>query len=663
MTLRISQFVVLCGLSLLAAPGVTLAQVPQYQSPLSLPSAHQAPQLPTPAAITPNGRVVEDVVVRVNDQIISRSDIERSQEQLAQELQQTQATPAEAAERQKNLLRDLIDKQLLLSKGKELDINPDAEVTRRLNEIRKQYKLDTMEDLEKAARSQGVSFEDFKEGIREGVITQSVIRDEVSRTLRPPTKTQEQAYYEAHKEEFTQPEQVRLSEILVATPENPTDAQVAEAKAKADDIETKLKAGTSFEDLAKQNSSGQTASQGGDLGLFKRGALAKVLEDQTFVLKAGETTAPIRTRQGFVLLKVTDHIASGVPTLQQVEPQIQDAMYGEQMQPKLREYLTKQREEAYIDIKPGFVDSGASPKESKPVFTAYAPPAPKKKKVVDKKRFDRGGRFSAARVGKNAPEAETPAPVAPATATAPTPAPAGAAATPAAPVQAAASKPAKPSAKASNKPGTPVKASVSKPKKPKREKIRFGQAPRNSLPAGKEETATGTDVGAGAASAAVTPGGTMEAGREAAPGTAIAPIGTQYSASADTDPLGPQAAPAKKTRYSYRAKTIHIEKEQKKKTKEDEKLAATPTPITAEEKAAAAQQAAPLGLNGDTAKKPKKVKVKGAPKERLQDKSKPASGNATPSDSTTLPPPNAPTPGVTAPSPVPPTPAPMPPTN
>ena len=111
-------------------------------------------------------------------------------------------------------------------------------------------------------------------------------------------------------------------------------------------------------------------------------------------LQAGGITAPIRTRQGFVILKVTDHQEAGVPPLKDIEPQIQEAMYMQAMQPALRAYLTKLREEAYIDIKPGFVDSGASPRQTKPVFSAYAPPAPKKKKVQQKQRFDRGGRYS-----------------------------------------------------------------------------------------------------------------------------------------------------------------------------------------------------------------------------------------------------------------------------
>ena len=283
-------------------------------SALSSAPQYQMPKIPSPPAITPNGTVVEDVIARVNDQIITRSEYERSQEQLLQEAKQTNMSPADLQERQDNLLRDMIDQQLLLSKGKELGITGDAETIRQLDEMRKQNHLDSMEALQKAAEAQGVSYEDFKQQIRNRVITQSVVRDEVGRRLNM-TKAQEQAYYDAHKQEFEVPEQVHLSEILIPTPENATEAQVAEAQAKADAVMAKLKSGKSFSDVAKSDSGGPTATAGGDLGDFKRGTLGQVLEDATFKLPQGGTTAPIRTRQGFVILKVDSHQAAGVPPL------------------------------------------------------------------------------------------------------------------------------------------------------------------------------------------------------------------------------------------------------------------------------------------------------------------------------------------------------------
>ena len=600
-----------------AAPLVAQApQAPRYQSPIMAPAAPAVPALPLPPAITPNGTVVEDVVVRVNDQIISQSDVVRSQQQLEQELKQSNAGPEETAERQKNMLRDMIDQQLLLSKGKELGINADAEVIRRLDEIRKQNHFDTMEDLEKAARSQNVSFEDFRANIRNGVITQQVVRDEVGRRLQM-TQAQEQAFYDAHKKEFEQPEQIRLAEILIPTPADASADQVAQAQAKAEDIVAKLKAGAKFSDLAKQYSGGATAAQGGELGLYKKGGLAKVLEDQTYPLAVGESTAPIRTRQGFVVLKVLEHQQAGVPPMKDVEQEIQQAIYQEQMQPALRAYLTKLREDAYVDIRPGYVDSGASPKQTKIINSAYAPPAIKKKKNQVKTR---AGEFRRASVGPTRGDSAedtastTPAPAAfaPASTAATSTAPADAGVekaavggTAAAASSAAASSSAAAAAPVNNTGRLSRASSVKKEKvkKVRREKIRFGQAPRNALPAGPEETA------AVVSQPNNTPG--MAVGQLPAPATAEGVNGD--------DPLAPVAVAQKKTRYSARAPQVKFRKKQAKDAKAKEKAIATPSPMTAEEKASVKTQSAPLGLNGDTTKKKKKRK-KGDPKERLQDK-------------------------------------------
>ena len=634
---RVAAGVAACALGVSGA--ASWAQTaPRYQSPFGTAPA-SAPSLPTPAAITPGGTVVEDVVARVNDQIISRTDVERSQKQLEQDLQQNNVSPSERDQRQRDLLRDMIDQQLLLSRGKELGLNADAEVVRRLDEIRKQNHLDSMEDLEKAARQQGVSFEDFKAQIRNNALTQQVVRDEVGQRLRL-SQGQEQAYYDAHKQEFQQPEQVRLSEILVPTPENATEAQVGQAQAKADAVAARVKAGEAFDAIAKKDSGGPTAAQGGDLGLFKRGALAKVLEDQTFGLPVGQATTPIRTRQGFVVLKVTEHQAGGVAPLKEVEPQVQEAMYMEQMQPALRAYLTKLRENAYIDVKPGFVDSGASAKQTKPVFTAYAPPVSKKKNLVEKSRFDR------ARVGGNSDAAGGTAAGANAGAIA-------ASTVAATPDTAAKSGKVRASAQ-------PVKVGKNGKAKIRREKVRYGQAPRNALPPGPEETVAG--VGAG--TSLTNPGNA--AGQ--APGTAIAPTQstTEISSTSDDNPLTPRPVSEGKTRFSSRAPQVKAEKVQQKQAKVVEKAAATPDGPTAQEAATQKTQAAPLGLNGDTVKKKKIKRKKGETKERIQDRPAPVepaapaptvnpdlgkslpgtTSSATPSaDRTTLPPASAPPPG------------------
>src|SRR5208282_1001717 len=108
-------------------------------------------------------------------QIITQSDYDRAMKEMDDEAKKQGMTMQQISEGHKDLLRDLIDQQLWLSKGKELEITGETELVQRLNEIRKQYNLETIDDLEKAAREQGVSFEDFKASIRNQIITQHVM--------------------------------------------------------------------------------------------------------------------------------------------------------------------------------------------------------------------------------------------------------------------------------------------------------------------------------------------------------------------------------------------------------------------------------------------------------------------------------------------------------
>jgi peptidyl-prolyl cis-trans isomerase SurA len=330
--------------------------------------------------------VVEEIIARVNNQIITRSEFVRSREQLKQEVQQQDPANADKAfaEKQRDVLRDLIDQQLLLQKGKDLGITGDTELIKRLDEMRKQMNLETMEELEKAAQAQGVSYEEFKQNLRNQIITQRVIGQEVGSKLSF-SKEEVQKFYDDHKAELLQPEQVRLSEILIAPkaagtpgagadpPQPPPQAnpevQLTAAQAKAQELLEQIRKGADFAEVAKKYSDGPSAKDGGDLNYFKRGTLAKELEDKVFTMNAGEVTDVIRTKQGFVILKVTEHQKAGVPSLKDVEPKIQDALYMEKLQPALRAYLTKLREEAYIDYKPGYIDTGASAKQTKPVET------------------------------------------------------------------------------------------------------------------------------------------------------------------------------------------------------------------------------------------------------------------------------------------------------
>jgi peptidyl-prolyl cis-trans isomerase SurA len=389
------------SLALILAAAPVVAQQPASQSqalpPTQQVAKQQAPQAEAQAT-QPQGSVVEEIVARVNNSIVTRADLRRSKDQWQEDVSKAKSENVEAPKEQ-DLLRDLIDQQLLLQKATELGVSADTDVVKRLDQIRQQMHADSMEDLEKAAQAQGVSWEDFKQNLKNGIITQKVIQQEVGGHIII-TQQEIQQYYDQHKAEMERPEQVRLSEILVSTqkaavktesgktalPEMPDAQVVADAQKKADSIYQQLQKGGNFADLAKANSDGPTSQVGGDLEYFKRGTLSKELEDKVFALKAGEYSQPIRTNQGWVILKVTEHQSAGVPPEKDVELAIQERLYMQAMQPALRDYLTKLREDAYIDIKPGFVDTGASPNETKPIYTTAeaspnAKPAKKKKKL------------------------------------------------------------------------------------------------------------------------------------------------------------------------------------------------------------------------------------------------------------------------------------------
>src|SRR5947208_8773709 len=348
--------------------------------------------------------IVDEIIARVGNSIITRSDFERGKQLSQEDLKQRSPSDWQSkwGERQKDVLRDLIDQQLLIEKGKDIGVTGETETIKRLDEMRKQMGLTSMEDLEKAAQQQGVSFEDFKEQIRNNIITQQVIGREVGSRIHI-TNDEIQAWYQAHQKELVSDEEVRLSEILVSTqppkpaedknkqdknatppapfPEDP--AKVAQAQEKASSILNLLhKGGMKFEDAARKLSDGPTAADGGGIGAFKRGELAKELEDKTFSLKPGEFTDVIRTKQGFLILKVQEHRQAGIPPMKDVEDRIRESIYVQKLEPAARAYLTKLREEAYIDVRAGFVDTGASPNQNKPVIMAANSGAPEPGKAA-----------------------------------------------------------------------------------------------------------------------------------------------------------------------------------------------------------------------------------------------------------------------------------------
>ena len=310
------------------------------------------------------GEIIEEIAAKVNDEIITKSELERSRRAMRQELRQqfpgqTSQLEAAYAEQEKYVLRDLIDQLLLRQRGKELNINVDIEVIKRLDQFRKEAGLETLEDLERAVTEQGMSYEDFKTNVKNQLLTRAVIGREVGSRIKIG-QDQVKKYYEENKEKLDRPERVRIREILVST-EGKQGAELEAAEKRAREVLEKVRNDGSFAELAEEYSDGATAkTRGGDIGYFRRGQLAKEIEEVAFGLNKGETSDLIRTKYGLLLIKVEEKHEGGIPTLSVVELQIQDMLFMQEMQPALRKFLAKRREEAYIRVKPGYVDTGAA---------------------------------------------------------------------------------------------------------------------------------------------------------------------------------------------------------------------------------------------------------------------------------------------------------------
>lgn len=327
--------------------------------------------------------VVEEIIAKVNGDIITRSEVDRSRKQLEAELRQRGVAAADLqkalAEREKDLLRERIDQLLLIQKGKELNINVDSDVSKYLAELQLQSKVADPEKFQQWVRENtGQAYEDFRSEVRNGFLTQRVVRQEVGGRITIP-RSELQKYYEAHKDEFVRKDTVFLREILLST-EGKDAAGVAAAEKKARDLSARAKKGEKFTELARQHSESVTKEQYGELGGFERGKLNPQIENIVFAQERGFVTDPIRVSNGFLILKVEEKHKAGQATFEEVENEVMEKLYMPKFQPQVREYLTKLRQEAFLEIKPGYVDSAAAPGKN----TAWQDPAQLKPETVTK---------------------------------------------------------------------------------------------------------------------------------------------------------------------------------------------------------------------------------------------------------------------------------------
>jgi parvulin-like peptidyl-prolyl isomerase len=302
--------------------------------------------------------VVDEVVVQVNDDVITLSMLKRETEERVRALMSNGMTEQQArdevAKRGPELIATLINERLLLQRGKELDLAAEieAEVNRRMLQIANEQGINSIEKLYEAMRASKLDPEDIRRTMRTEMMKQAVLQSEVDRRVYLGFSSAEiKAYFDAHPDKFRKPETVKLSEIYLTTA-GKDDAAV---KAKAAEIVAQVRAGNDFGALAAANSEREKngkRSAPEDKGYVGEFDVPNLREDLVAAIKnvqAGGVTDPIKAGEGYQIVRVDARTPGGTtPTFN--DNRVREAMLMER-QPKEREdYLQNLRNEAFIKI-------------------------------------------------------------------------------------------------------------------------------------------------------------------------------------------------------------------------------------------------------------------------------------------------------------------------
>ena len=328
----------------------------------------------TTLAVSPilSGRVaaaeiIEQVLVKVNGEIFTKSDLE--QRQVAAVRQANKAPnpsdpnadaqlKAALAEVTPQIIVDAIDELLLLQRGKELGFSlSDEQFAQIVANIRKENKLESEEQFLAALKQEGLTLPELRRSIERSMIINRVQQQDVMDKISV-TESESAAYFAAHKDEFTTPAAVTLREILVAVGDRNAAGQQGvnvgleeEAKTKVEALRARIVAGEDMAAIAASSSDAPSKANGGLIGPVNPEEMSTQLLDVVKGLKVGEVTQPIRSQRGWQLIKLESRSQTVVPTLEQVRNQVADKVFREKGRPELFKYLQKLREQAIIEWK------------------------------------------------------------------------------------------------------------------------------------------------------------------------------------------------------------------------------------------------------------------------------------------------------------------------
>lgn len=318
-----------------------------------------AAQTPAPTvASAPKGEILEQILVKVNGDIITKTDLE--QRQIAALRQRDpNFRPGSDAELQKALVDvtpevivNAIDELLLVQRGKELGYALGNEQFRSIVEnIKKENNLDTEEKFLAALKSENMSLEDLRRQLERQMLVSRVQQVEVAGKIAV-SDDEVKKYYESAKDTFTTQPQLTLREILVAVPTSEKGVNVAEddaAKAKAEELRKRLEGGEPFAKLASEVSDSGSKANGGLIGPIARTDLSPELLKEIDPLKPGEMTRVLRTTRGYQIVKLEAATATTVKTMDEARQEIADKVAADKQRGQMIQYLAQLRAQAIID--------------------------------------------------------------------------------------------------------------------------------------------------------------------------------------------------------------------------------------------------------------------------------------------------------------------------
>ncbi|MEP6962590.1 MAG: peptidyl-prolyl cis-trans isomerase [Acidobacteriota bacterium] len=308
--------------------------------------------------------LMEEIAAKVNGDIVTSTELRDERKALEAELSKSGLSGAEyeAALKQatSELLSNKIDQILLRQKGKDMNLKVETDLNKQIADFQRNLGKPDPEEFQKFVVEQtGRSYEDFKTGLQDKLLVDGVVREEVYRKIQIPAE-EIRAYYNEHQSEMQRKERVFLRELFVQNKSKSAD-DVAAAETKAKGLGVRAKNGEAFLPMVQNNSDAVSKEQGGILDPATRGMLAPDLEAKVWDQPAGFVTDPIKMPEGWLILKVEDHQREGQAKLEEVESEIQNALYSQRAGPAARAYLQKLRLNAFLQIKEGYVDAGAAP--------------------------------------------------------------------------------------------------------------------------------------------------------------------------------------------------------------------------------------------------------------------------------------------------------------